>query len=300
MARVGLRPPERWNAKGHAYWVLNDSLLEAMRRLGQKAQRGGVDARDSAYWTLLEHQDAYTEGYETGRVVELDSLSPQLLYDRLCVGNVSRWREWSVQVGASREVTDDYGQPAWESRIWVYSPDGELAMFSGIYKSTAREIYRHIVGCAYVGPCTLGDDPPHPAEGCGGTYPCTTAQQSDWLEWLDTEEPNDTRRGKRAMHLPAPAYPGITAAARELDIEALRSPDGKAVWLGWEGVSPDGHVSEIVASPQFDSLDELERFCFDNAANYRKAGDLMEAQGAYPSPDQWWWIHCQEASDEIT
>jgi hypothetical protein len=86
------------------------------------------------------------------------------IYRSLSNGNHLVWKGWEIYVGGSREVTDDYGCPAWESRIWLQPPSGELTMVSGISREQARAIYRRVTGVAFSGVDTLGHDDPHPAE----------------------------------------------------------------------------------------------------------------------------------------
>lgn len=83
-------------------------------------------------------------------------------------------------------------------------------------------------------------------------------------------------------------YPNINAALRELDVNVLLE-DGYAFLLGWVGVSSEGYVSEIVASPRFDSLNQLEVFCKRNASRYKEAGRRVDSTCAYPAPHDWWW-----------
>lgn len=83
-------------------------------------------------------------------------------------------------------------------------------------------------------------------------------------------------------------FPNIAAAMLELDVNVLLE-DGSKVLLGWIGISSEGHISHIVCSPRFDSIGQLEIFCEVNAMRYVDAALLLERQGAYLSPTQWWW-----------
>lgn len=83
-------------------------------------------------------------------------------------------------------------------------------------------------------------------------------------------------------------YPNIAAALRELDVNVLLE-DGNAFLLGWVGVSSDGRIAEIVASPPFDSLNQLEVFCTTNASRYKEVGRCINSTCAYPAPLDWWW-----------
>lgn len=171
MRAIGHVPPideEPWWDRTHPYWVVNDAVLHAMRLWGRRARSGGGDLRLSPFWSLLEHQDSYLQAYERHRHVELTDLTPHEIYLGLCRRNRLAWAGWIVIVGSSREVTDDFGQPAWEARIWASGPDASQTLFSGIKKSTARAIYAHIAGHPFSGPCSLGFDPPHPAENIPG------------------------------------------------------------------------------------------------------------------------------------
>ncbi|MBA9859167.1 hypothetical protein [Ralstonia insidiosa] len=158
-----LRAP-RGQEHAPQYWALNDSVLTDMRRLGREHQKAGLDARTSSFWILLEHRFSYEEAFERRRRVTPAELTPQSIYDAIEKGNTILWQGWEIEVGGSREVTDDYGCPAWEARIWVESPEKSYAEFSDVCKDTARALYKHIVGHPFEGECTLGDDPPHPAE----------------------------------------------------------------------------------------------------------------------------------------
>lgn len=149
------------------YRALNGGILDDMRRLGREHQRAGLDARTNPLWILLEHRFSYEEAYERRRRVSPAEFTPQSIFDALVKGNTILWQGWEIEVGGTREVTDDYGCPAWEARIWVESPLKTYGEFSGVCKATARALYVHIVGHPFEGECTLGDDPPHPAEYLG-------------------------------------------------------------------------------------------------------------------------------------
>ncbi|OBR50539.1 hypothetical protein [Paraburkholderia tropica] len=81
------------------------------------------------------------------------------------------WSEWEVEVDGQHEVDDAYGQPGFESRIWVRREGraDSRTMFSGACGDTARDIYRHITGQSFASDDGLGDEPCHPAEN--GAWP---------------------------------------------------------------------------------------------------------------------------------
>lgn len=82
-------------------------------------------------------------------------------------------------------------------------------------------------------------------------------------------------------------YPSLVAAAGEVDVGVLH--DGKAFWLGWVGVDSTSEASEIIASPPFETLNQLESFCREHEARYKDAGSYVEQQRSYPT--KWFWQH---------
>lgn len=147
-----------------------------MRRLGRQSRDTVEDLRTSPYWSLLECKDSFQEGFERNRPIDIKYLTPMAIYRCLEMGNILRHAGWKVTVGGSREVTGDYGEPAWESRIWVSPPVGKLIEFSGVSKSLARKIYATIAGAEFLGVDTLGFDDPHDAENI------SYSQMMDWME----------------------------------------------------------------------------------------------------------------------
>lgn len=167
--RIGYHPEvdsAEASNRSHPFYVLNDAVLLDMEVMGRLGQTSGEDIRASQLWPLLEHQDRYEDAFERRRKVTLETVTPKAIYDGLVRGNHMLWNGWKVEVGGNREITDDYGMPAWEPRIWVEESTGKpLVMFSGISKSTARSIYTHITGKSSKGiEDGLGQDRPHPAE----------------------------------------------------------------------------------------------------------------------------------------
>lgn len=168
--RLGLRPSyegDAWRERTDPFIRLNDAILKGMEALGRFCRDNGIDARQSVFWPLLEHQSRYVEKYEFRRKVTVNEITPAVIFNGLSLENKILYNGWSIYLGSARETTDDFGQPTWESRVWVSSPSEEVEMFSGISKNTARLIYRHITGIDFVGNDGLGDDPLHPAERCG-------------------------------------------------------------------------------------------------------------------------------------
>ncbi|TXH00044.1 MAG: hypothetical protein E6R08_01005 [Nevskiaceae bacterium] len=157
---------EAWRTRKHPWIQANDNVLHAMRALGTAARNSGQDIRVSPYWSLLNHRDAYLEAYERHRDVHLMELTPRALYDCMSRGNVAHWAGWKVTVGGTREVTDGFGMPAFEERVWLAKDNEHVTMLSGVTKETARNLYAEIEGHEFSGPCDLGEDPPHPAETC--------------------------------------------------------------------------------------------------------------------------------------
>lgn len=157
---------DRWD-RSHPYWKLNDEIAKKMDSMGLIFRNSGRDARTSAYWPLLEHKWFYNEQFERNRRVTVDILTPKSIHDCLDKGNTVQYISWKIEVGGCREVTGDYGEPAFESRIWVSNANDKTpVMFSGRSKQTARKIYKHIMGSQFDGVDTLGEDAPHPAEYC--------------------------------------------------------------------------------------------------------------------------------------
>ena len=155
---------DRWD-RAHPFFKLCDEINHGMSSLGRLFRNSGLDARSTAFWPLLEQKWLYEEQFERNRRVTIDNLSPKSIHDCLGKGNTVQYESWKIEVGGCREVTDDYGQPAFESRIWVSNANDKTPiMFSGVSKQTALEIYKHITGSQLDGVDTLGEDDPHPAE----------------------------------------------------------------------------------------------------------------------------------------
>jgi hypothetical protein len=155
-----------WGDRTHPFCVLNDSILYEMEYLGKQLRNSGSDIRSSYFYPLLEHKDRYEYEFEWGRLVWPAHLTPKLIYECLCLQNTIIWNGWKVVVHEADEVTDDYGQPAWESRIEVINSKKESVDFSGIKKETARIVYTHITGLSTDARVDgIGYDKPHPLEG---------------------------------------------------------------------------------------------------------------------------------------
>jgi len=136
-----------------------------MRRLGKLCREEGWDARDSYFWPDLAYQESYEETYHRNRRVDVKQLTPMIIHRCLDQGSKLHFRAWIITVGGSREVTDGYGQPAWEPRIWLTVPNSEsLEEYSGANRETARALYKRIAGKDFNGVDTLGIAEPHPAE----------------------------------------------------------------------------------------------------------------------------------------
>ncbi|WP_201447389.1 hypothetical protein [Burkholderia gladioli] len=148
-----------------------------MQDLAKAARRQGIDLRDSPLWQLLEYQDCYDEVFDRNRRVDVKHLTPMIIYECLSRGSRLGYAGWTITVGGSLEVTGDYGEPAWESRIWLKVPSSDtLEEYCGIDRDMARKLYRRITGVDFAGVDTLGIDHPHPAEGC------SHAELIDYLE----------------------------------------------------------------------------------------------------------------------
>lgn len=67
-------------------------------------------------------------------------------------------------------------------------------------------------------------------------------------------------------------------------------------WLGDEG---DGSVGlpSFCASPTFNSLAELDRFCSDNLEAYKLAADQIDSTGSLP--DNWFWQERNQYKSEF-
>ncbi|MBN3761284.1 hypothetical protein [Burkholderia sp. Ac-20365] len=145
---------------------LLESILGDMCELARHHRHSGEDARNNPLWSLLELQWAYDEAYESGRRVEVTDLSPLAIYECMARSNVLVWQGWEISVGEVHETTDDYGCPAFESRIHVRAPGLVRGReFEGATRATARALYLHMAGCQFEGEDLLGEDEPHPAEG---------------------------------------------------------------------------------------------------------------------------------------
>ncbi len=144
--------------------ALNDGILHDMKQLGRKLRNSDSDIRNSPLWDFLEHQESYEEAFERHRQVIIDFLTPMAIYECLSRDNTLLFNGWTIHVGGGREITDDYGMPAWEVRVVAESPKKALTEFSDINKDTAHKLYKHIIGRPYDQVCALGNDPPHPAE----------------------------------------------------------------------------------------------------------------------------------------
>lgn len=165
--------------KTTALSVLVGAIGSDMRELAKAAREKGVDVRESPFWESLEYKDCYEEIFDRNRRIEVKHLTPMIIHDCLSRGSRLCYCDWTITVGGSREVTGDYGEPAWESRIWLRVPDADaLEEYSGISRDMARKLYRRITGEDFEGVDTLGIDDPHPAEGYSYT---------DVLHYLEME-----------------------------------------------------------------------------------------------------------------
>lgn len=143
-----------------------EALANDMEELGRAAREAGVDVRDNPIWESLECQEAYRAAFDRNRRISVTHLTPMAIYDALCRGSQLCYLDWVITVGGSREVTGDYGESAWEARVWLRVPSAEaLEEYSGITRSLARTLFRRIVGRDFEFVDTLGIDSPHPAEG---------------------------------------------------------------------------------------------------------------------------------------
>lgn len=144
------------------FFPLLNTLETDMRLLGMRHHHGLDDIRLSPYWDIFECKKSILEGYEQNRRVVLKELTPMCIYDCMIKGNLLAYGDWAVVVGGSREVTETEGKPAYEARIWLSPPRGELIEFSSITRTCARDIYATIMGEPFNGVDTLGDDPQSP------------------------------------------------------------------------------------------------------------------------------------------
>ncbi|VWC82760.1 hypothetical protein BLA39750_01326 [Burkholderia lata] len=157
------------------------ALAADMEQLGRAAREAGVDVRDSPFWVSLECHEAYRAAFDRNRQIFVKHLTPMAIFDSLCRGSKLCYFGWVVTVGGSREVTGDYGESAWETRVWLRVPGAEaLEEYSGISRSLARTLYRRIVGRDFEFVDTLGIDGPHPAEGH------SLDEVLDHMEWEGT------------------------------------------------------------------------------------------------------------------
>jgi hypothetical protein len=154
---------DAWGRRDHPFIRLNDEILRKMGELGRLCRDNEADIRTSAFWPLLAFQDVYVERYEYRLKVRLQELSPSAIYQGLSRGNKLLWKGWEVYLGSSRETTDDFGQPAWEPRVWISSPSKDVAMLSGISRATARTAYLLIAGEPFASDDGLRGDPPYAA-----------------------------------------------------------------------------------------------------------------------------------------
>jgi hypothetical protein len=159
-------------------FALGKFIAEGMKSIGKLHRREDPSLLASPFWKLLECQDAYREAYERGREVGATELTPQTIYTSLVNGNTLVFGTSKVIVGGRREVTDDYGLPAFERRVWVSCEKKPIKLLSGITKATARAAYEEIVGSSFTGVCTLGRDPLHPYDGAD--------EPEDW-DYIDPE-----------------------------------------------------------------------------------------------------------------
>lgn len=165
-------------AGGESSPYLVGEIADDMRRFARQCRADGIDARASSLWPLVEYKALYEEVFERNRRVVVQHLTPMIIYQCLERGN-QLWHDgWKVIVGGSREVTGDFGEPSWESRIWIETPNGELLEDSGISRRIARRIYERIAGHPFAGVDTLGQDGPHPAE---------RISHGDMLDYLERE-----------------------------------------------------------------------------------------------------------------
>jgi hypothetical protein len=160
-----------------------------MRDLGKAARENGIDVRESPFWELLEYQHCYEEVYDRNRSVQVKHLTPMIIHECLSRGSRLCYGEWTITVGGSREVTGDYGEPAWESRIWLRVPGAEaLEEYSGVTRGMARKLYRRIIGADFRGVDTLGIEDPHPAERYSYSEVCNYLEMEGRLPLIASDE----------------------------------------------------------------------------------------------------------------
>ncbi len=165
-SELGLRPAhddhKAWRVRAHPWIAESDRLRNLMAECGHAAQRGGgVDLRGSAYWPLLEHQDAYEQAFEHQRLITLQQLTARSIFEALLRRNRIAWSGWSIKIAQAQESTDDYGLPCWTSPVCIEHTDGAYLELDGITRNTAKQAYAFISGKAYDGSDGLGNDQPH-------------------------------------------------------------------------------------------------------------------------------------------
>jgi hypothetical protein len=130
--------PDDWD-------TLNSGLRHDMERLGKALRGSGEDARESAFWKLLEHQWAYEKEFERRPRTNLPELSPGAIYSALLNLRTVIWQGWEIVATVPRDLTDEFGMPIAESRVWVVSPKGTLRMFRGLSHAIVRDICFHML-----------------------------------------------------------------------------------------------------------------------------------------------------------
>lgn len=217
-----------------------------MRDLAKAAREKGVDVRESPFWELLEYQYCYAEVFDRNRRVEVKHLTPMIIHDCLSRGSRLCYGEWAITVGGSREVTGDFGEPAWESRIWLRVPGADaLEEYSGITRDMARKLYKRITGDEFGGVDTLGIDDPHPAEGYSYTEVRDYLEMKGRLSLIASEEegPRWEAFVKLSVNEPDACQALFDKHGRYRNpetgfwasLQCERYDDNTCIWYRWQG-----------------------------------------------------------------
>lgn len=141
-----------------------NEAVAALKGLAAHCRATGRDARNSplyeSFGGLAWH---YDDTYERWRPVSCEVLTPRVIFDAVEKGNKLSWGEWTIKASTSRELTDDYGLPAWDRVVTIFRNGESQASLEicGRPRHRALEIYKLITGETFTGDDGIERDSPH-------------------------------------------------------------------------------------------------------------------------------------------
>jgi len=141
----------------------NEQAIRSIEALARHCRHNNQDARKSPlYEAFGDLAWVYDERFEQGRVVPCLHLTPESIYQAIEVGNTLKWQEWTITSSRPKEITDEYGQPAWERTVTAFDGKGGRVFFEDTTpRARARQIYTLIAGSDYGPKDCLGADRTH-------------------------------------------------------------------------------------------------------------------------------------------